>query len=97
MAKESGRKIPKPRGRLMYANASLACCPLRSKGGCRSARHGTYERLSPPRDPYCPQGHRTFSLLPDCPAARLPGALAEVEGVVGVVEWAKSLRVSEAL
>jgi hypothetical protein len=40
---------------------------------------------------YCPQGHRTFSLLPDCLAARLPGTLAEVEAVVGAVEQAHSL------
>jgi len=40
---------------------------------------------------YCPQGHRTFSLLPDCLAARLPGALAEIEAVVGSVEQARSL------
>jgi hypothetical protein len=40
---------------------------------------------------YCPQGQRTFSLLPDCLAARLPGTLAEVEAVVGSVEQAGSL------
>jgi hypothetical protein len=39
---------------------------------------------------YCPQGHRTFSLLPDCLAARLPGTLAEVETVVDAVEAAPS-------
>jgi hypothetical protein len=59
------------------------------------ARHGTYERLSPPGTRvarwYCPQGHRTFSLLPDCLAARLPGTLAEVEAVVAAAEQARSL------
>jgi hypothetical protein len=68
---------------------------LHPRGGCGFARHGTYERLSPPGTRiarwYCPQGHRTFSLLPDCLAARLPGTLAEVEVVVGAVEQADSL------
>jgi hypothetical protein len=40
---------------------------------------------------YCRVGHRTFSLLPDCLAARLPGTLAEVERVVATAEQAKSL------
>ena len=55
-------------------------------------RHGTYPRLSPPGARIarwrCRQGHCTFSLLPDCLAARLPGDLAEVEAVVGAVEQA---------
>ena len=78
-----------------WRNASLIRCPLHPKGGCGFARHGTYERLSPPGTRiarwYCPQGHRTFSLLPDWLAARLPGTLAEVEAVVIGVEQAKSL------
>ncbi len=78
-----------------WRNASLTRCPLHPKGGCGFARHGTYERLSPPGTRiarwYCPQAHRTFSLLPDCLAARLPGTLAEVEAVVGAVETAKSV------
>jgi hypothetical protein len=78
-----------------WRNASLSGCPLHPKGGCGLARHGTYERLSPPGTRiarwYCPQGHRTFSLLPDCLAARLPGTLAELEAVVGAVEQARSL------
>ncbi len=78
-----------------WRNASLTRCPLHPKGGCGFARHGTYERLSPPGTRiarwYCPQGHRTFSLLPDCLAARLPGTLAEVEAVVGAVEQAESV------
>jgi hypothetical protein len=40
---------------------------------------------------YCRRGHRTFSLLPDCLAARLTGTLAEVETVVRQVEQAPSL------
>ena len=58
-------------------------------------RHGTYERYSPPGTRiarwYCRQGHCTFSLLPDCLSARLPGTLSEVEAVVGCVEQARSL------
>ncbi len=79
----------------LWLDASLPRCPLHPKGGCGFARHGTYERRSPPGTLiarwYCPQGHRTFSLLPDCLAARLPGTLAEVEAVVAAVEQAKSL------
>lgn len=40
---------------------------------------------------YCPTGRRTFSLLPDCLAARLTGTLAEVEAVVRAAERAPSL------
>ncbi len=79
----------------LWLDASLPHCPLHPKGGCGFARHGTYERLSPPGTLiarwYCPQGHRTFSLLPDCLAARLPGTLAEVEAVVATVEQAESV------
>ena len=59
------------------------------------ARHGTYARVDPPGTRiarwYCPQGHRTFSLLPDHLAARFPGTLAQIEEVVAVVENAPSL------
>jgi hypothetical protein len=79
----------------LWLDASLAHCPLHPKGGCGFARHGTYERRSPPGTRiarwYCPRGHSTFSLLPDCLAARLPGTLAEVEEVVAGVEQARSL------
>ena len=58
-------------------------------------RHGTYARVSPPGTLvarwYCPTGRRTFSLLPDCLAARLTGTLAEVESVVRMAEQAPSL------
>ena len=40
---------------------------------------------------YCPQTHTTFSLLPDCLAARLPGTLDALEAVVAVAERAASL------
>ena len=78
-----------------WRDANLVRCPLHPNGGCGFARHGTYERISPPGTLiarwYCPQGHRTFSLLPDCLAARLSGTLAEVEAVVRDVEQATSL------
>jgi hypothetical protein len=40
---------------------------------------------------YCPEGHCTFSLLPDCLAARLSGTLAEVEALVRGAEQAPGL------
>ena len=73
-----------------WRKASLACCPLHPRGGCGFARHGTYARLTPPGTRiarwYCPQGHCTFSLLPDCLAASWAGTLAELEAVVVAVE-----------
>jgi hypothetical protein len=78
-----------------WLDASLLRCPLHPQGGCHFARHGTYARVSPPGTRvarwYCPEGHRTFSLLPDCLAARLSGTLAEVEAVVSAAEQASSL------
>ena len=71
------------------------CCPLHPRGGCRFTRHGAYQRKSPSGTLiarwYCPQGHRTFSLLPDHLAARFPGTLSEIEQVVVTVEQASSL------
>jgi hypothetical protein len=40
---------------------------------------------------YCPDAHETFSLLPDCLAARLVGSLDEVEQVVVEVEGSASV------
>jgi hypothetical protein len=78
-----------------WQKASLPRCPLHPKGGCGFARHGTYGRVTPLGTQiarwYCRTGHRTFSLLPDCLAARLPGTLVEVEAVVRAVEQAPSL------
>jgi hypothetical protein len=75
--------------------ARLWRCPLHPQGGCSFARHGTYERVSPPGTLiarwYCPEGHCTFSLLPDCFAARLSGTLVEVEAVVDQVEQSHTL------
>lgn len=73
----------------------MPCCPLHPKGGCGFACHGTYERVDPPGTRiarwYCPQGHRTFSLLPDHLAARFPGTLPDIEQVVATVERAPSV------
>ena len=56
---------------------------------------GTYARKSPRGTKiarwYCPESHTTFSLLPDCLAARLPGTLDELEAVVVHAERAPSL------
>lgn len=63
---------------------------MHPQGGCGFARHGTYARVKPPGTRiarwYCPQAQQTFSLLPDCFAARLPGTLAEVETAVDHLE-----------
>lgn len=70
-------------------------CPLHPEGGCGYKRHGSYERQQPAGARvarwYCPQGRRTFSLLPDCLAAKLPGTLTEVEQVLEAVEQAPSV------
>ena len=78
-----------------WREARLLHCPVHPRGGCGFARHGTYARKSPAGTLiarwYCPQGHRTFSLLPDHLAARFPGTLSEIESVVATVEQASSL------
>lgn len=78
-----------------WREARLLHCPVHPRGGCGFARHGTYARKSPAGTLiarwYCPQGHRTFSLLPDHLAARFPGTLSEIERVVATVEQARSL------
>jgi len=65
--------------------ATLKQCPLHPRGGCGFARHTAYVRAQPAgalvARYYCPQGHTTFSLLPDCLAARLSSSLADVEAV----------------
>lgn len=78
-----------------WAYARLAACPNHPRGGCSLSRHGTYERKTPrgclvPRW-YCRESHTTFSLLPDCLSARLPGTLRRLEEVVAVAEAAPSL------
>ena len=75
--------------------ATLEHCPLHPNGDCSLARHGTYGRVEPLGTRvarwYCPEGRRTFSLLPDCLASRLSGSLCEIEAVVIQVEQSKSL------
>jgi len=75
--------------------ARLPSCPLHPQGGCSFSRHGTYARVTPTgtRIPrwYCPKGHRTFSLLPDFLASRLPGTLVALERVVLHAEHASSV------
>jgi len=77
-----------------WKDAALDNCPLHSKGGCGFARHGTYSRQTPEGTKiarwYCPDGHSTFSLLPDCLSSRLPGSLIEVETAIDEVENASS-------
>ena len=75
--------------------ARLERCPNHPHGGCSFARHGTYARKTPRGAQvarwYCRESHTTFSLLPDCLAARFPGELDEVEAVVAHAEQAESL------
>ena len=77
-----------------WRDARLDRCPNHPHGGCSLARHGTYERKTPEGVRvarwYCPQSHTTFSLLPDCLAARLPGTLDALEAVVVAAEEADS-------
>lgn len=79
-----------------WRDASMLACPLHPSGGCSFARHGSYARVTPRglrvARWYCPQGHRTFSLLPDFLAARMPGLLASIEDAVVAVASAKSMR-----
>jgi len=46
---------------------------------------------------YCPESHETFSLLPDCLAARLSGDLDEVEQVVVAVEESRSIEAAASV
>ena len=78
-----------------WRDATLERCPNHLNGGCSLARHGTYARKTPRGTKiarwYCPESHTTFSLLPECLAARLPGELDELERVVAHAEQAASL------
>ena len=74
--------------------ARLPGCPLHPAGGCSFARHGSYARVTPPglriARWYCPEGHRTFSLLPDFLAARMTGLLTSIEDSITAASAAKS-------
>jgi hypothetical protein len=78
-----------------WRDARLPGCPLHPSGGCSFARHGSYGRATPRglriARCYCPEGHRTFSLLPDFLAARLPGLLASIEDSIAAASSAKSM------
>jgi hypothetical protein len=81
--------------------ARLSACPLHPSGGCSFARHGSYARVTPPglriARWYCPEGHRTFSLLPDFLAAGLSGLLDAVEDSVAVAHSARSMEAAADL
>lgn len=74
----------------VWLTATLERCPNHPNGGCSFARHTAYERVEPPgafiARYYCPESHTSFSLLPDCLAARLSSTLAEVEFVAATME-----------
>jgi len=82
-------------GNREWRDARLSGCPLHPSGGCSFARHGSYARVTPSglriARWYCPEGRRTFSLLPDFLAARLPGLLASIEDSITVASSAKSM------
>jgi len=77
-----------------WKDAKLNHCPLHPQGGCKFAGHGTYSRKFPDGVKiarwYCPNGHETFSMLPDCLSSRLPGTLMEVETVINQIESSPS-------
>lgn len=84
-----------------WRSARLERCPLHPEGGCGFARHGTYGRRWPAGCRvarwWCPKARVSFSLLPDCLAARLTGPLAEAEAVVAAAEARTQEAASEAL
>ena len=78
-----------------WRTAGLSRCPLHPDGGCTLCRHGSYARLTTPGVRvarwYCPEGHKTFSLLPDFLAVRFPGLLAAIEADVILARAARSI------
>ena len=68
-----------------WQKVTLTVCPNHPKGGCSLARRGTYVRkCGHGKHPhiarwYCADSYATFSLLPDCFAARMPGSLQQLE------------------
>jgi hypothetical protein len=69
-----------------WEQATLDRCPFHPKGGCSFAKHGTYSRKFPEffliARWYCPEAHRSVSLLPECFACRFPGTLNDIEEAV---------------
>ena len=82
-------------GNREWRDARLSGCPLHPSGGCSFARHGSYARVTPRglriARWYCPEGHRTFSLLPDFLAVGLSGLLAAIDDSITVAASAKSM------
>ena len=78
-----------------WRDACLPACPLHPSGGCSFARHGSYARVTPQGVRvarwYCPEGHQTFSLLPDFLASRLPGLLTDIEIAAAESRTARSM------
>ena len=77
-----------------WKEAKLDNCPIHPEGGCGFGKNGTYSRKYPEGTKiarwHCSIGHQTFSFLPDCLSARLPGTLKQVENVIEKVEKATS-------
>jgi len=69
-----------------WKEAKLDNCPIHPEGGCGFRKNGTYSRKYPEGTKiarwYCRIGRQTFSFLPDCLSARLPGTLKQVENVI---------------
>jgi hypothetical protein len=79
-----------------WRQARLDRCPVHGTAEkCGFRRLGTYQRVTPVgmrvARYYCPAAQTTFSLLPDCLAAKLSGDLDEVERVVAAVDAAPSV------
>jgi hypothetical protein len=81
--------------RKAWRTATLEHCPEHPEGGCGFSGHGTYMRKCPVVCEvarwYCPTGHTTFSLLPDCLAARMTGTLQRAEQAARAVEQGVAL------
>lgn len=81
-----------------WRHVRLERCPLHPVGECSFTRNGSYPRVVPDAIRiarwYCPEGHQTFSLLPDFLAARLPGLLCSIEDAVATAETSTALEVA---
>lgn len=81
--------------RKAWVEATLERCPLHPEGRCGLSRHGTYKRVYPVTHLvtryYCPVGHVTFSLLPDCLAAGMMGTLEQAERSAAAAEQGVAL------
>ena len=78
-----------------WRHATISSCPLHPEGGCGFKRNGTRARKYPVgmriQRYYCPLGQKTFSLVPDFLAARVPGTLLHIEEAVAAVEQGTSI------